>query len=236
MQMRQNYSPFYTKSDAQLYVDIMDTLHFQPDLDESSITIKVKDGMVMLGGSVRYYPEKLIAYDAVRNIAGVQAVVEDIAVYLPGFAERSDNDIASEAMNVLAWTVQVPETALQLEVQNGRVTLNGTVEWWYQKEAAENALCNLRGVRDITNNIRIASSIMPENVQVQFYHELERRGFYDARNLTLNVEGGIIHIRGTVENVQQWNLISRVAAAVAGVTEVHNEVNIVKASQMEPAE
>jgi osmotically-inducible protein OsmY len=224
----------HEKSDQELYADIMDSLAFQPDLDESDITISVKNGVVTLGGTVNSYPEKLVVRDAVTNVAGVKAVAEEIEVYLPDFAERSDTDITNEAMNALEWSVRVPEGKIKLFVENGAVTLSGTVEWWYQKDAAETAIRNLVGVKRIINNIEIASSIIPREVQEQLVSELERQGFEDARNLTIFVEGNVIRIEGTVRSRQEWELINRVAYAIAGVADVRNDVNIVSAMQTEP--
>lgn len=219
------------KTDQQIYSDIMESLAFQPDLDESNITIGVRDGMVTLGGFVNFYPEKSIAEQTVKNIEGVRAVAEDIEVYLPDFAERSDHQIANAALNALAWNVMIPADRIELIIENGVVTLLGTVGWWYQKDAAEDAIRTLIGVKRVINQIEIASSLMVEDVPQQIRHELERQGFADARNLTIDVEGSTIIIKGTVRNWQEWNLVNRVATSVAGVAIVENDLAIVTPTQ-----
>lgn len=215
------------KTDQQLYTDIMESLDFQPDLDASEITVGVRDGVVTLGGTVSYYPEKLIAEQTVRNIAGVIAVAEDITVYLPDFAERSDTHIIHEAMHALAWNVMIPQNRIHVMAENGTVTLYGHADWWYQKEAAETAIRNLIGVKRVINQIHITSTLIEDDVPERIRLELERQGFADAKNLTIEINGTTITIKGEVTNWQEWNLVNRVATLVAGVAVIENLLVIV---------
>ena len=62
---------------------------------------------------------------------------------------RTDEDIARSAVNALAWNTSIPDDSIKVQVSDGWMTLEGTVEWYYQKEAAERAVRYLRGVKGV---------------------------------------------------------------------------------------
>src|SRR6202047_2337648 len=139
------------KSDSDIKRDIEEELRFDPDIDATDIGVIVKNGVVTLAGFVKSYTEKFEAEAAAKRGAGVVGLANDLEVHLPGGAERPDPDIARDA--VAAIKTRLPFTAehIRAVVKSGWVTLEGQVEWNYQRESAESAVRHIRGIKGVTN-------------------------------------------------------------------------------------
>ncbi len=124
------------KSDTQLRRDVLDELEWEPSIDASEIAVTAKDGVVTLSGYVKSYAQKWDAEKAAKRVAGVKALANDIEVRLPSSSERTDADIAQSALNALKWDLSVPDDRIKVMVENGWLTLEGDVDWQYQREAA----------------------------------------------------------------------------------------------------
>jgi osmotically-inducible protein OsmY len=123
------------------------------------------NGIVTLSGYVNTFTEKLAAERAIKRVFGVRAVVEEIEVKIGGVYKRTDQDIAQAALNNLRWRTNVPDKDISLKVENGWITMEGSVQWNFQKEAAKNAVKDLAGVRGVTNIIRVKSAVEPLNIK-----------------------------------------------------------------------
>src|SRR6202043_4140396 len=142
-----------TRSDDLIRNDVLFELKWDPKIGSSSdIAVGVKDGVVTLSGFVKSYWDKDAAEKAVKRVYGVRAVANDIDVKLR--MARTDPEIAREAIKVLESHASIPSDKIKVTVEKGWVTLEGTVDWQYQKSLAESAIKKLRGVVGITNNIR----------------------------------------------------------------------------------
>lgn len=137
----------------ELYKNIIEKLEFEPGLDESSISIAVKDnGVVILGGEVASYAEKCIAENSIQKVKGVKGIVDELKVNLATPFARSDLDIANSALAALKWNFFVPEERIQLIVENGALILSGEVDEYYQKEYAEKSVQNIVGIAGVVNS------------------------------------------------------------------------------------
>ena len=146
------------KNNSELQKDVQDAIKWEPLLNAAEIGVTVKDGIVTLTGTVDSYSKKTEAEDAAKNVAGVKAVVEKIEIKLNnGRAKKDDNEIAGEVLNALKWHWQIPNDKIKVKVEKGRVTLEGELEWNYQKEAAIKTVKNLLGVTNVTSFIIIKS-------------------------------------------------------------------------------
>ena len=111
-----------------LYTNVMEQLRFEPNIDESNITVSIKDnGVVVLGGKVKSYAEKYLAEKAVEKLEKVRGVANELTVDLASSYKRSDADIAQAALNALKWSMFIPHEKIKVAVDNGRVTLVGDV-------------------------------------------------------------------------------------------------------------
>ena len=145
------------KSNLELREDIEGELSWEPSVSETDIGVIVDDGIVTLTGRVDSLPAKWGAEKAALRVSGVKAVANEIKVKLSTDSRRSDEDIARAVSNAFQWNILVPKN-LQIVVENGWVTLSGQVQWQHQKDAAEEAVRQLTGVKGISNNITVKSS------------------------------------------------------------------------------
>ena len=133
----------------------MAELGWEPSIDAGHIGVAANAGVVTLTGRVQSFPQKVAAERAAARVKGVKAVAEDIEVKLPYDIRRGDEDIAGAAIERLAWDASVPSDTIEIRVENGWITLNGEVDWRFQKEAAAQAVRTLIGVVGVSNQIEI---------------------------------------------------------------------------------
>jgi len=218
------------EDNGRLYTTVMEKLKFEPRLDVSDIlvAIKGKSDIVVLGGTVKSYVEKLIAENAVKNIPGLKAVADEMKVDSSARYKRSDVDIAAAANNALKWNVMVPEDRIKLVVEDGFVTLSGSVEWQHQKYSAHKAVSNLWGVKSIVNNIKITPIITINSAKVkeQIIKEFERNARIDASKVRVEVDGSKIVLRGSLRNLEEVDEAIDAAWSIPGVSAVKEELEI----------
>jgi osmotically-inducible protein OsmY len=212
------------KMDVELKQDVQAELEFEPGVRVEDIGVSVKDGVVTLNGAVGSYAEKLAATRATKRLAGVKGIADEIVVKLAASDRRDDSDIATTAVNALRWITTVPEDAVKITVRNGYLTLEGTVDGCHQKNAADEAVRNLAGVKGVINLIRIRPGLAPKEVKAAIEAALERHALLDARQIQVETSGGTVTLRGTVRSFVEKEEAERAAWAAAGVTQVDNRI------------
>ena len=215
------------KTNEQLQRDVIEELAWEPSIDAAAIGVSVHDGVVTLRGYVNSYAEKYAAEKAVKRVRGVQGLAEQLEVRLPSSTKRDDTDIATMALTALRSNVFVPIDAIRVSVEDGWLYLEGTVDWKYQKEYAAKGMRYLPGVRGVTNNIAVKSSIRPRDVLKNVRSALERSADLEADGITVKTEGDKVILIGTVRSWSEKNAAERAAWSAQGVNEVksHLEVN-----------
>jgi osmotically-inducible protein OsmY len=215
------------KTDTQLHRDVADELAWEPSITSSEIGIAVKDGVVTLSGFANSYAEKFAAKRAVERVRGVQAVADDLLVKLPISFKKSDTDIAHACVTALQWDIQVPDDKIKSVVEDGWVTLDGGVEWQFQRQAAERAVRNLSGVKGVTNRISVkpkaASSF---EVSQKIRDALRRSAEDDAAKITVEAKDGRVTLRGKVRSYAEREDAERAAWAAPGVFVVDDRLAI----------
>jgi osmotically-inducible protein OsmY len=212
------------KTDEQLRRDVEEELEAEPSVDAHQIGVAVKDGIVTLTGQARSFAEKWNAERAAERVEGVRGVANEIEVRLTG--ERSDTDIARAAADALAWNALVPEDRVKVEVSSGWVTLRGDVTYDFERRAAERAVRYLSGVRGVTNLIQIKPRVEPRDVKQQIERRLQREALLDAQNISVQVNGSEVVLRGGVRSWMEREEAERAAWAVPGITSVRNEITV----------
>jgi osmotically-inducible protein OsmY len=214
------------KGDKELQKQVMDELTWEPSIDSAEIGVSIDSGVVMLSGTVRSYSEKWAAERAAERVRGVKAVTDEILVRLPGDFARSDSDIARAAANNLEWNASVPPGRLQVLVENGWITLDGTVEHYFQKSEAERSVRSLRGVKGVVNRIHVRPPISPVDVKNQIVRALERAAQVDAKHISVETRDTKVILRGAVKSWVEREGAERVAWGAPGVSEVENNIEI----------
>ena len=214
------------KSDSEIKRDVEEELRFDPDIDATDIGVAVKNGVVTLTGFVKSYTEKFEAEADAKRVVGVVGLANDLEVRLPGSAERPDPDIARDA--VAAIKARLPFTAehIRVVVKNGWVTLEGSVEWNYQRESAENAVRRIRGIKGVTDLIQLKPHVAPSEIKRKIEEAFRRSAEIDASRITVETNGGEVVLRGTVRSWAERQEAERAAWRAPGVTKVVNQIAI----------
>jgi osmotically-inducible protein OsmY len=216
------------RTDTELQRSVMDALAWEPSIDSAGIGVSTESGIVMLTGTVKSLPQKWTAVRVAQRVAGVKAVTDAIMVKLPGDSELSDADIARAAVNALDWNVSVPRNRVKVVVEHGRITLEGELQYHYEKVAAERAVRHLIGVTGISNQISVRPpKVSVGNVKQRIEQALERAAELDAGKISVEAANGKVTLRGTVNSWTERDEPEWAAWAAPGVSGVENDLRIV---------
>ena len=213
-----------SKTDGQLQQDVIEELKFDPQVQVNEINVIATDGVVTLTGWVDSYLKKMRAEETARRVRGVRAVSNDIEVRL--LAQRTDADIAAAAVRTLAWNSSLSADRIKVTVSKGRVTLEGDVEWQYQRQEAENTVRHLWGVRGVSNLISVKPSTTPTDLKKRIEEALVRNAQFDAKGITVEIHGSTEVLRGAVRSWAERQEAQRVAWLAPGVTNVDNKITV----------
>lgn len=214
------------RTDKDLRTDVMAELRFDPSIRDEDIAISVKDGVVTIAGVVDTYAQRYTAERAVLRVRGVRAMANELNVKLPGMFERSDAELAHAAVHALRWSIQVPDDKLQVKVANGWLTLEGQVDYFFQKEAAEKAVRYLTGVKGVTNLVTLKAIPAPVDIKQRIRASLKRHAELDADQVKVETRGSKVVLAGTVRSVAELRDAERAAWNAPGVTGVENNLMV----------
>jgi osmotically-inducible protein OsmY len=214
------------KTDAQLQQDVVEELNWEPSINATHIEVTVKDGVVTLTGFVSSLTEKWTTEHVAKGIAGVKAVADELEVRLPGTSTRTDSDIARAAITALEWTTWVPHDRVTVTVRNGWITLEGSVDWSYQKTATQDAVRHLMGVKGVTNALTVQPNVAATAISDKIAEAFNRNAALEAQKIWVEVEGNKVILQGNLHSWLERAEAERVASAAPGVTEVENHINV----------
>ena len=212
--------------DSDIKRDVEDELRWDPDIDPTDIGVAVHNGIVTLAGFVRSYAQRTEAERDAKRVAGVVGVANDIEVRLPVLDQRPDPEIARDAASALKAELPYSSENIKVVVRDGWLTLEGAVEWNYARERAESSVKRVRGVKGVTNAIKLKPKVQPHEVRRKIEDALRRSAELDASRITVEANGDEVILRGTVKSWAERQEAERAAWAAPGVTKVENRITI----------
>lgn len=212
------------KSDSEIERGVKDELTWNPDLDAKDIAVSVKKGIVTLTGFVRSYLDKFEAEAAAKRVAGVVAVANDIEVRMPSIDERTDPEIAREAVAAIKSQLPISSEKITIVVKNGWITLEGEVEWQYQRSIAEQAVRRIKGVKGVSNTIKLKPRTRPSEIKRKIQDAFRRSAEVDANRIIVEADEGVVTLKGTVRSWIEREEAERVAWSAPGVTNVVDQI------------
>ena len=212
------------KNNEALQEDVQKAIKWEPLMDAAEIGVIAKDGIVTLTGTVDSYAKKLEAERAAKKVKGVEAIVEKIEVKFGSFWNKSDSEIAREAVNALKSDFSVPDDKIQARVENGWVSLEGAVGWNYQRESAVNSVKYLSGVKGITNKITIKSELTDDIEKKDIEDALDRNWSIEEQDIEVVVSGNKVTLLGTVSSWYDRDEAERITWNTPGICAVDNEL------------
>jgi len=214
------------KTDLQLRDDVLAELEWEPAVHAAQIGVEARDGVITLQGRVGSYGEKWDAERAVQRVAGVQAVAVDLDVHLAGDVRCDDSDIAIAVNHALGWQVFVPKKQIKAQVEDGFVTLMGTVTWEYQRAAAASAVRYLAGVKGLSNQIHVEQAADVGRVKEEIEAALKRRAHDEAKRIGVAVSGSQVTLSGVVPDWNERSIARETAWNTRGVRAVVDNMKI----------
>jgi osmotically-inducible protein OsmY len=217
------------RTDEQIQREVLEELKWDARVASTEVGVSVKEGVVTLTGWVDSADKKLAAERAAHRVRGVLAVAHDIEVYVPSAAERNDTDVAAAVTRALEEDAFVPVERLDVTVAKGCVTLEGDVEWEYQKRAAERAVGRLDGVVGVSNLITLQPWIAPtpSELKRRIEEAIVRSAETDAERVNVDVSEDKVILTGRVRSGLGRQEAERVVWSAPGVSTVDNRIMVI---------
>ena len=212
------------RKDSDIQADVLAEMAWDPKVTVADIGASVKDGYVALTGTASTYATKYAATDAAFRVYGVKDVDNDIVVDPAAFGLRSDEQIATDVRSMLALDLEVPDTRITVSVLDGMVTLSGDVDYFYQRDAAEDDAASIIGVRDVIDTIAVLEQASALDIGDQIAAAFARNGELFDDNVNVTTNGHSVTLSGTVRYWSEYDEAEDVAWMAPGVTSVTNNV------------
>ena len=211
----------------ELQKKVLEALDWEPGLEAKEIGVAANGGVVTMTGIVRSYADRFTAERVVKRLSGVKAIANDLEVRLPGDFRRSDGDLAAAAVRALEWDVQVPNDRIKIRVADGWLTLEGQVEWQYQRQSAEHAVRNLMGVRGVSNQLTLTPRVTPADLKNRIEAAFKRTAELEARGIRVETTaGGKVILTGSVHSWSEREEAEDAVWAAPGVNVVEDQLGV----------
>jgi osmotically-inducible protein OsmY len=150
---------------------------------------------------------------------------------------KSDSQILRDVLNELRWDHRIGEAEVGVEVDNGIVTLSGTVPTYAKKLAAREAAHRVEGVLDVANDVAVvppaSSKVTDTDIASAVRHALKWDTLVPDEEIQSTVADGWVTLEGTVGSISQRKDAEMAIRYLKGVRGVSNLV-VVKKSSINP--
>jgi osmotically-inducible protein OsmY len=201
-------------------------LDFDPLVDDGDITVKNMNGEVALNGTVPSYPQYQEAAAAAQRVSGVTRVHNHLEVVLPPENYRDDPTLTTMANNALTENISVP-ASVEAVAGNGNIMLSGTVRYGSERASAELAVAGLTGVRNIRDEIDVASDADPADVTLGVQEALDRNALIlDDSDVVVDAEENTVSLSGHVRTWAEHDAAVDAAWMASGVYDVQDNLYV----------
>ena len=210
------------KKDLEIQKNVMEEIKNIPSLNSAEIGIAVKNGIVTLSGIVTSYPKKIAIERAVLKVKDVIGIAEELEVKLNGSDKRTDSEIAQAVLYAVEWHSGLDKEKIKIFVEDGIVTLEGQVDWDYQRKLAQKTVNNIQGVCGVINNIKISQRPLPDQIKEKIHSSFMRSANIDADKINIEVDGNKVILKGRVKSWTERKEAENTVWNMPGVSEVNN--------------
>lgn len=214
------------KKDTILQQKVQDALHWDSLLKHSEIGVSAEDGIVTLTGFVDSYAKKLKAESIVKDIKGVLALVEKIEVKFGVEGAVTDVEIANQVVNAIKWNWEIPNDVIKVQVENNWVTLEGALQWNYQRETVKNLVNNVSGIRGINNKMTIKTELHDSIEKDIILDAIARDWSINGEEVDITVVDKKVTISGLVHSLYQKHQAETIVWNTPGVWFVDNNLEV----------
>jgi osmotically-inducible protein OsmY len=214
----------HVATNEELRNAVLREIEWRPDIQSRDINVKASGSAVTLTGFVHTFAEKGNAEKAAKSVRGVVSIANDIEVRP---SSRTDPEIARDVQHVLKSHAMVPESTVTASVHDGFVTLEGTVEWNFQKASALDAVEAVRGVRGVMNLIVVKPRISASAVKDAIEAALRRNAEVDARTIQVKTYDTTVELKGKVHSFSERQAAERAAWGAPGIEWVKNHIEVI---------
>lgn len=212
------------KTDRQIQLDVLAEIDRDWRFKHAELGVEVDDGIVTLLGTVSSYVKVAEAARIASGIPGVRAVANKLTVQVSPDLAIDDTGVAKRVRAALEWA-DVPDTKIETVVRKGIVTLTGTVDHGYERQAAVDAVARIAAVRSIDDHIVVKPE--PRSDQAIFEEirsALARRLPWSSKAIDLTVTNGVVTLMGTVPRFMDRHDAQLTAWMSRGVSDVQNRI------------
>lgn len=217
------------KPEEAIQKDILEQLEWNDAVDSENIHVEVDGKTVFLKGTIPSYSAKIIALRDAMQVARGYNIENEITVeFEPQRPELADTEITDNIQKFLKWNSDINPVDLNVQVENGEVTLIGKVSRSWEKSEAEKIANTAKGVVNVTNKIEVKPNAIrsDERIETDIRRAFERSVLVDEDKVHVEVENGVVHLTGTVVSEPILNEMNQKALYTNGVVDVINEVTI----------
>ena len=215
------------RPDSEIRADIEEEIDWDPQIGTRDIALSVRDGVVTLAGFVHSYSDRAQAEQDVRRVQGVLGIANDIEVRLPLVGRKPDPEIAREAVAAFQREIPLAAEKVCVRVAEGRVTLEGEVDWPYERQRAEAATSAIRGARSVRNDIAVRLQILPVEIRRKIEMAFHRNAEFDAEGISVDIaDNGTVILTGIVRSAAEREEAVRAAWGSPGIRKVENRLEV----------
>jgi osmotically-inducible protein OsmY len=217
------------RNDELIKNDIVDSLYWDARVDASDIAVQVHEGAVTLSGTVPTYRSREAAFEDAWTIRDVMQVENRIDVLFPAAVTvPGDHEIRHHVETVLGFDPDIVAGDIDIRVEDGIVTLHGSVDTFWKKVHAASLATQVRGVRKVEDKLTIVPThdVLDETIADDVEAAIDRNILVNAEDVNVRVQDGVVTLTGTVPTWAAHQAALDAARFTSGVTGVRSELTV----------